>query len=135
MVTLKTPVPVRGGPTSVREAQTPPVLEALEVDGRIVVVFSPYDISCAMENSVSAECKGYIREDAAKLGVNIVLFALFVLGGELIHNFSVALIIGVLVGTYSSIYVASATTLRLGVSKADLMPVQKEGAEEADARP
>ena len=66
----------------------------------------------------------------------LVLVALFVLGGELIHGFATALIIGVVIGTYSSIYVASTCTLRLGVQKADLMPVQKEGAEEeADARP
>ena len=65
----------------------------------------------------------------------LVLAALFVLGGELIHGFASALIIGVLIGTYSSIYVASTCTLWLGVQKADLMPVQKEGAEEADVRP
>jgi len=59
----------------------------------------------------------------------LVLVALFVLGGEIIHGFAFALIIGVLIGTYSSIYVASATVLTLGVSKADLMPVQKEGAD------
>ncbi len=58
----------------------------------------------------------------------IVLLALFFLGGEIIHNFSLALILGIVVGTYSSIYVASTTALALGVSKADLMPVQKEGA-------
>ena len=65
----------------------------------------------------------------------LVLAALFLLGGELIHGFATALIIGVLIGTYSSIYVASTCTLRLGVQKADLMPVKKEGAEEADAQP
>jgi preprotein translocase subunit SecF len=59
----------------------------------------------------------------------VVLFALFFLGGEVIHNFALALIIGVLVGTYSSIYIASTTALALGVSRADLMPVKKEGAE------
>jgi len=58
----------------------------------------------------------------------LVLLALFFLGGEIIHNFSLALILGVLIGTYSSIYVASTTVLMLGVSKADLMPVEKEGA-------
>ncbi len=58
----------------------------------------------------------------------LVLLALFFLGGEIIHNFALALILGVVVGTYSSIYVASAVALALGVSKADLMPVQKEGA-------
>ena len=65
----------------------------------------------------------------------LVLVALFFLGGELIHGFATTLIIGVVIGTYSSIYVASTCTLRLGVQKADLMPVQKEGAEEVDARP
>ena len=65
----------------------------------------------------------------------LVLIALFFLGGELIHGFATTLIIGVVIGTYSSIYVASTCTLWLGVRKADLMPVQKEGAEELDARP
>ena len=64
----------------------------------------------------------------------LVLTALFVFGGELIRGFSTALIVGVVVGTYSSIYIASSTVLALGVSKADLMPVKKEGAE-LDERP
>jgi preprotein translocase subunit SecF len=58
----------------------------------------------------------------------LVLLALFFLGGEIIHGFALALIVGVLVGTYSSIYVASTAVLALGISKADLMPPQKEGA-------
>ena len=58
----------------------------------------------------------------------LVLTALFFLGGELIHTFATALIVGVVIGTYSSIYVASTTTLALGVQKADLMPVQKDDA-------
>jgi preprotein translocase subunit SecF len=62
----------------------------------------------------------------------LVLVALFVVGGELIHGFATALIIGVLVGTYSSIYIASSSLLTLGVSKEDLMPVQKEGADMDD---
>lgn len=64
----------------------------------------------------------------------LVLVALFVFGGEIIHSFAFALIIGVLIGTYSSIYVASTAALMLGISKADLMPVVKEGAE-VDAEP
>ena len=59
----------------------------------------------------------------------LVLLALFFLGGEVIHGFAVALIVGVVVGTYSSIYVASTSALMLGVSKADLLLVKKEGAE------
>ncbi|MGI9229559.1 MAG: protein translocase subunit SecF [Gammaproteobacteria bacterium] len=57
----------------------------------------------------------------------LVLGALFYYGGEVIHSFSIALIAGVLIGTYSSIYVASPVTLALGISKQDLMPVDSEG--------
>jgi len=63
----------------------------------------------------------------------LVLLALFFLGGEIIHGFAFALLVGVLTGTYSSIYVASTSILMLGVSKADLMPVKKEGV--VDDRP
>ncbi|VAW88290.1 Protein translocase subunit SecF [hydrothermal vent metagenome] len=62
----------------------------------------------------------------------LVLFALFFVGGELINAFALALIIGVFVGTYSSIYVASTTALALGVSKEDLIPPEREGAEVDD---
>ncbi|RMH47678.1 MAG: protein translocase subunit SecF [Gammaproteobacteria bacterium] len=62
----------------------------------------------------------------------MVLVALFVWGGALIHGFATALLIGILIGTYSSIYVASTLALTLGVSKEDLMPpqVEKEGADQ-----
>jgi preprotein translocase subunit SecF len=62
----------------------------------------------------------------------LVLIVLFFVGGQLIHGFSIALLLGVIVGTYSSIYIASASALALGISKADLMPVQKEGAEQKE---
>jgi preprotein translocase subunit SecF len=51
-----------------------------------------------------------------------VLLALYFLGGEAIAGFSLALIIGVVVGTYSTIYIATAIAIWLGISKADLMP-------------
>ena len=60
----------------------------------------------------------------------LVLVALFIVGGELIHGFATALIIGIVIGTYSSIYIASSIALLLGVSRVDLMPVKKEGLEE-----
>ena len=62
----------------------------------------------------------------------IVLLALFIKGGELIHGFSTALLMGVVIGTYSSIYVASTIALTLGVCKEDLMPpvTDKEGADQ-----
>lgn len=60
-----------------------------------------------------------------------VLLALFFVGGALIHGFATALLFGVVIGTYSSIYVASLVALMLGISKEDLMPteVEKEGAD------
>jgi len=64
----------------------------------------------------------------------LVLMALFYFGGEIIHGFAFTLIVGVLVGTYSSIYVASSALLLLKVSKYDLMEVEKEGAA-LDVRP
>ncbi len=64
----------------------------------------------------------------------LVLLALYILGGEVIHAFAFALIAGIVVGTYSSIYIASAVALYLGVNKQDLMPVQKEGVE-AEEKP
>lgn len=76
----------------------------------------------------------FSRTVITSLTTLLVLVALFFLGGELIHAFATALIVGVLVGTYSSIYVASTTAIMLGVGKEDLMPVQKEGAE-LDSRP
>ncbi len=57
----------------------------------------------------------------------LVLLALFLFGGQAISGFSLALIVGVIVGTYSTIYVATAAVVALGVSRADLMPVKKEG--------
>jgi preprotein translocase subunit SecF len=63
----------------------------------------------------------------------LVLLALFFLGGEIIHGFAFALLVGIFFGTYSSIYVASTAALMLGVSKEDLMPVQKDNV--MDDRP
>lgn len=59
----------------------------------------------------------------------MVLISLFLFGGELLRGFSAALIIGIVVGTYSSTYIAAHITAALGVSKEDLMPKEKEGAE------
>ncbi|MDB0020993.1 protein translocase subunit SecF [Candidatus Pseudothioglobus singularis] len=64
----------------------------------------------------------------------LVLLALFYLGGEVIHSFAGALLIGVVIGTYSSIYVASSMILALGISKEDMLPSEKE-KKEIDARP
>ena len=59
----------------------------------------------------------------------LVLISLFILGGEVIHAFALALIIGVLVGTYSSIYVATTTALALGIDRTDLLVPEKDSEE------
>jgi preprotein translocase subunit SecF len=66
--------------------------------------------------------------------VLLVVVALYVFGGETLRGFSLALIIGVVSGTYSTIYIASATAIMLGVSRSDLVRPPKEGAG-ADSRP
>lgn len=63
----------------------------------------------------------------------LVLFALFYLGGEAIHSFALALIIGVIIGTYSSIFVAGTAALALNVSTQDLLPPQPK--DEIDEMP
>jgi preprotein translocase subunit SecF len=57
----------------------------------------------------------------------VVLLALFLLGGEAINNFAIALIIGVVVGTYSSIYVSANLLVVMHVDREDLMVPAKEG--------
>ncbi|KTD45339.1 preprotein translocase subunit SecF [Legionella quinlivanii] len=61
-----------------------------------------------------------------------VVVALFVYGGETIHGFALALIIGILVGTYSSIYVAGALAVMMGLDRKDFLPSQRK---ELDDRP
>lgn len=60
----------------------------------------------------------------------LVLAALLVVGGDTLWGFSVALIFGIVIGTYSSIYVASAMALALKVTPADLMPAKREEIDE-----
>ncbi len=59
----------------------------------------------------------------------LVLLALFFVGGEVIRGFSLALIVGVLVGTYSSVFVASSLLLKMGVKREDLLPPEPEEGE------
>ena len=63
----------------------------------------------------------------------LVLSAILILGGELIHNFALALTIGVAVGTYSSIYVVTIVLLTMNISREDLLIPEKEG--DIDDRP
>ena len=65
----------------------------------------------------------------------LVVLTLLIIGGEVIRGFSIALLIGVIVGTYSSIFVASPIVLQLGVSREELLPVKKEGADMEEILP
>jgi hypothetical protein len=64
------------GPLRAVVRKVPPELEGIKIDDRWAVVFSSYDLSCALEKHDSLECRGYIREDAAKIGLNVLLYSL-----------------------------------------------------------
>jgi preprotein translocase subunit SecF len=72
------------------------------------------------------------RTIMTSLTTALVLLALMVVGGDIIHNFSVALMIGVVVGTYSSVFVASSILMSMNISREDLIPPE---VEEIDDRP
>lgn len=73
------------------------------------------------------------RTMATSFSTILVLLALFFFGGENIHGFATALLIGVLVGTYSSIYVSNGLLMTMNLTREDLIPPQIEEA--ADERP
>ncbi len=87
---------------------------------------SPVEV---MNGSVNQTLSRTLMTSATTL---LVLVALYLVGGEVINSFALALIIGIVVGTYSSIFVASPVTLMLGISRADMLEVKKEGAEVDD---
>jgi preprotein translocase subunit SecF len=91
------------------------------------------DSSDVMNNSITQTLSRTLITSATTL---FVVIALFLKGGALIHGFALALLLGITVGTYSSIYVASALALKLGITREHLMPpqVEKEG-EELDELP
>lgn len=64
----------------------------------------------------------FSRTIVTSLTTLLVLIALFIFGGEIIHGFALAMIIGVLIGTYSSIYVASSSLIIMGVTREALLP-------------
>jgi preprotein translocase subunit SecF len=81
-----------------------------------------------MNNSITQTLSRTLITSATTL---FVVIALFVEGGPMIHGFALALLLGITVGTYSSIYVASALALKLGITREHLMPpqIEKEGAD------
>ncbi|GGI80320.1 protein translocase subunit SecF [Legionella impletisoli] len=87
---------------------------------------SPVDI---MNTSINQTLSRTIMTSVLTL---FVVVSLFVYGGESIHGFALALIIGIVIGTYSSIYVAGALAVSMGLDRKDFMPVQRK---EIDERP
>ena len=75
------------------------------------------------------------RTVVTSLTTMLVLGALALFGGEMINGFAIALLVGVFIGTYSSIYVAANALLLMSISKEDLMIPVKEGAEQEDLTP
>jgi hypothetical protein len=57
--------------------KVPPDLEGIRIDGRYGVIFSRYDLSCALESGGKSHCVGYSRDDAVRIGINVVLYSLF----------------------------------------------------------
>lgn len=71
-----------------------------------------------------------IRTTVTSLTTLLVVFALFFWGGDMIHNFALALIVGIVFGTYSSIYVGGALLLKLNLIKEDLLPPEKKAIDD-----
>jgi hypothetical protein len=76
-VTLRDPQPAaENQPVATRTRQIEPQLEGIQIDGRWALIFSPYDISCALESHEAVGCRGYTRQDAARIGLNVLLYSL-----------------------------------------------------------
>jgi hypothetical protein len=74
-VTLREPAG-GDGPLGVRRRKITPRLEGVRIKDRWAVIFSPFDISCALEKQNSMECTGYSREDAEKIALNVLLYSI-----------------------------------------------------------
>lgn len=76
-VERREPAAVQAGqPLRSRVQRVAPELEGIEIDGRLAVIFSPYDVSCALEQHEALQCRGYTREDAARIGLNVIMYSL-----------------------------------------------------------
>ncbi|HZZ29956.1 MAG TPA: DUF4159 domain-containing protein [Pirellulales bacterium] len=65
------------GPLQAKTHHGAPELEGLKIGDRYAVIFSPYDLSCALEKHDSLECEGYTKDDAERIGLNLLLYATF----------------------------------------------------------
>ncbi len=88
------------------------------------------DVAAIMNAAINETLSRTIMTSATTL---LVVASLFVFGGEALRGFSAALFFGILVGTYSSIFIASPAVLALGLTREDMLSPRKEG--EADGRP
>ncbi len=76
-VELRDPQPTGDDePLAARSKRVEPQLEGVRIGERWAVVFSPYDLSCALEQHVAIECRGYSKEDAARIGLNVMLYVI-----------------------------------------------------------
>ncbi|MGL4513944.1 MAG: DUF4159 domain-containing protein [Lacipirellulaceae bacterium] len=76
-VELRDPQPTATDePLAARVRRTAPLLEGIKVAGRWAVILSPYDLSCALERHEAIECRGYRKEDAARIGLNVLLYSI-----------------------------------------------------------
>ncbi len=66
----------RKGPIRSKKQKVAPLLEGIKLGDRWGVIFSPYDISCALEKHNSLECQGYTHDDAARIALNVLLYSL-----------------------------------------------------------
>jgi hypothetical protein len=62
---------------TVEESVGEPILEGVQIDGRYAIIYSKYDLSCALEQQATSACAGYLSADAARIAVNIVVYALY----------------------------------------------------------
>jgi Domain of unknown function (DUF4159)/Prenyltransferase and squalene oxidase repeat len=73
-VTLRIPDPKQAG--GARTEKTSPKMQGIKVDGRWGLIYSPYDLSCALEHAAANQCPGYPTEDAVRIVANILIYAL-----------------------------------------------------------
>lgn len=100
------------------------VCDRIRENFRIMRDTTPYDLINESINQTLG------RTLITSLTTLFVLVVLFVAGGEAIHNFSMALLVGIVIGTYSSIFVAANLLLALDVKREDLVPTPKEELED-----
>ncbi|MGQ9503874.1 MAG: DUF4159 domain-containing protein [Thermogutta sp.] len=76
-VTRRDPQPSNGnGKPQEAMRRVHPELEGIRIEDRWAVIFSPYDLSCALEKQQTIGCRGYSPEDAARIGINVFLYSL-----------------------------------------------------------